>query len=418
MPKYLLLLIAVAFFLTIDFYVFQAVKTVFQAKSETFRNIVYAVFWTLNGLTILAFLMAQMLDPEWLGKRLRWALGIGVFLVYFSKLFSVLFLIIDDLLRAIQWVYYRFVPPAPTPEAPENGEDTISRSEFLAKTGLTLSTLPMVGASFAIISGMHDYRIRKQTIHLPNLPKSFDGIRIAQLSDIHSGTFYNPKAVLGGVEMLLGEKPDLVFFTGDLVNDTAGEMKDYTSIFSKIKAPLGVYSVLGNHDYGDYVRWESIESKRQNLKNLIQLQRDMGWRLMLNEHQLIEQSGDKLAIIGIENWGTKFVKYGKLAQAKVGTQEAAVKLLLSHDPSHWDAEVRPQHPDIDIAFAGHTHGMQLGIEIGNFRWSPVQYVYEQWAGLYQKQHQYLYVNRGFGCLVFPGRLGILPEITIIELKRG
>jgi hypothetical protein len=272
---------------------------------------------------------------------------------------------------------------------------------------------------YGILSGAHDYRIRRQTVFLPKLPASFDGMRVAQLSDIHSGSFFNKTAVRGGVEMLLAEKPDIIFFTGDLVNDRAEEVKEYQDIFSEVKAPLGVYSTLGNHDYGDYFDWPSAEAKRRNLQDLIKVHKQMGWDILMNENRLLKQGSDQLAVLGIENWGTRgFAKYGRLDLAHQGTEEAAVKLLLSHDPSHWDAQVRPYYPDIDLMFAGHTHGMQFGIEVGNFQWSPVQYFYKQWAGLYQEDDQYLYVNRGYGYLVFPGRIGMPPEITILELKKA
>lgn len=219
--------------------------------------------------------------------------------------------------------------------------------------------------------------------------------------------------------MLLKEKPDLALFTGDLVNDRAEEVKDYIEIFGKVKAPLGVYSVLGNHDYGEYVNWGSLDAKRQNLQNLMKAHGTMGWRLLLDEHVPIQVDGEEIGLIGIQNWGMGgFPKYGNLAKAHQGTEKYPVKLLLSHDPSHWNAQVTSQYKDIDVAFAGHTHGMQFGVEIGGFQWSPVQYRYKQWGGLYEQDHQYLYVNRGFGYIGYPGRVGILPEITIVELVKA
>jgi predicted MPP superfamily phosphohydrolase len=261
--------------------------------------------------------------------------------------------------------------------------------------------------------------VRRVTVKLPNLPLAFDGLRIGQLSDIHSGSFWNKTAVKGGVEMMLAEKPDMIFFTGDLVNNESSEIREYFEIFNKLKAPMGVFSVTGNHDYGDYYNWESTEAKRENFKTLVQAHRDMGYDILMNENRIIEQSGEKIAILGIENWGAgRWTKYGQIANAHAGTEEASVKLLLSHDPSHWDAQVRPNYKDIDIAFAGHTHGFQFGIEIPGFKWSPSQYVYKQWAGLYKEDNQYLYVNRGFGYLGYPGRIGMPPELTVVELKRG
>jgi uncharacterized protein len=212
-------------------------------------------------------------------------------------------------------------------------------------------------------------------------------------------------------------RPDLILFTGDLVNNESSEMSGFTDVFSSLKAPLGVYSVLGNHDYGDYHEWPDAESKRINLENLKQLQAEMGWRLLMNENVVLEKNNERIALIGIENWSSKarFPKYGKLPQAYEGTKDIPFKILMSHDPSHWDAEVRPSFPDIDLMLSGHTHGMQFGVEIPWLKWSPVQYVYKQWAGLYQEGRQRLYVNRGFGFIGYPGRVGILPEITMIEL---
>jgi len=256
-------------------------------------------------------------------------------------------------------------------------------------------------------------------VKLKNLPKAFDGLSIGQISDIHAGSFWNKTAVKGGIEMMMKEKPDMIFFTGDLVNNESSEVKDYVSVFEKLKAPLGVYSITGNHDYGDYKSWASQEEKQKNFRDLVQAHKVMGYDILMNEHRMLEQGGEKMAIIGIENWGGgRFAKYGKLDKAYRGSDEAAVKLLLSHDPSHWDAQVRKDYRDIDIAFAGHTHGFQFGVEIGGFKWSPSQYAYKQWAGLYQEEDQYLYVNRGFGYLGYPGRVGIPPELTIVELKRA
>jgi predicted MPP superfamily phosphohydrolase len=346
-----------------------------------------------------------------------------IFINVVVKLFITFFLFIDDFIRLIRWItgFFTNTPPEITTStsAPAiHNQNLIPRSEFLVKTAVIAGALPVIGMGYGILIGAHDYRIRRITVKLPNLPKSFDGLRILQISDVHSGSFFNKKAVKGGVEMILREKADVIFFTGDLVNNIASEVEDYIPVFNKLKAPLGVYSTLGNHDYGDYVSWPSVQAKKQNLENLKQAHKLLGWDLLMNENRILKQSGDQLAIIGVENYGAKgrFPQYGKLAEANRGTHDAAAKLLLSHDPSHWDAQVRPDYPDIDIMFAGHTHGMQFGVEIGNIKWSPVQYMYEQWAGLYQKDNQYLYVNRGYGYIGFPGRVGMPPEITIMELK--
>ncbi|MEN7547540.1 metallophosphoesterase [Rapidithrix thailandica] len=402
--------------LLIDYYAFQAVRLVIQDFSTVFRNIITWSYWSVSALVLAGACLFFFLDAEFLGRNTRSYFMTGVLINLLPKLLIVIFLLLDDAVRLGKWVYAQL--------APSNGAigegDAITRSEFLAKTGLVVGAVPAVGMVYGIVSGAHDYRIRKVKVPLANLPSAFHGFKIAQISDVHSGSFYNKTAVKGGVELLMKQKPDAVFFTGDLVNNRASEMKDYQDIFSKISAPLGVYSVLGNHDYGDYVSWASPEAQKQNLENLKKTHGRMGWNLLMNEHRFLEVDGEKIALLGIENWGAKgrFPKYGKLAQAYKGTEEAPVKLLLSHDPSHWDAQVRPEYSDIDIMFAGHTHGMQFGVEIPGLKWSPVQYMYEQWGGLYQKENQYLYVNRGYGYLGFPGRVGMLPEITIMELVKA
>ena len=250
-----------------------------------------------------------------------------------------------------------------------------------------------------------------------NLPPAFKGLKIVQISDIHSGSFDNRKAVEKGVQKILDLKPDLILFTGDLINDRATEMMGYEDVFSRLKAPMGVFSTLGNHDYGDYVNWPTEEARNQNIEDLKKLQADMGWRLLMNEHVVLEKDGQEIALIGIENWSAKarFPKHGKMWEAYPGAEKYPFKILMSHDPSHWDAEVRPKYGDIDLTLAGHTHGMQFGVEIPGFRWSPVKYVYDEWMGLYEKGKQKLYVNRGYGFIGYPGRVGILPEITLIEL---
>ncbi|WPP49911.1 metallophosphoesterase [Catalinimonas niigatensis] len=410
-------IVALLFFL-MDWYVFQAVRSVIDTMSGNWRKVIYGIYWLITIISIGGFLYYNLGGKEDIGRDFRTIIFSFIFVNYFSKLFGVIFLMIDDVGRAARWTWSQFAGSSSGLTSGKEGGG-ISRSDFLVKSSLVATAIPALTMGYGIISGAHDYRIRRKTVNLKNLPASFDGLRIAQISDIHSGSFFNKTAVAGGIDMLMDEKPDIVFFTGDLVNDRADEVKDYQSLFSKLKAPLGVYSTLGNHDYGDYASWSSGEAKRKNLQNLIQTHKQMGWDLLMNEHRFLSQGSDKIAILGIENWGTGgFAQYGKLNQAYQGAKDAPVKLLLSHDPSHWDAQVRQQYEDIDIMFSGHTHGMQFGIEIGDFKWSPVQYRYKQWAGLYQEGEQYLYVNRGYGYLVFPGRIGILPEITILELKKA
>ncbi len=405
----------VVFFVLVDLYVFQAVLTVSRDWTPLWKSIARYGFWVPTVLCIAALSWWMFSDPYKLTSGMRNWILTGLFATYFSKIFGVLFIFIDDLQRGVRWVASFFSESAPSGLAGK----AITRSEFLAKASLVATAIPFGTMAYGIISGAHDYRVRRVKVTLPNLPKSFDGLRIGQISDIHSGSFYNRTAVMGGVEMLLKEKPDVIFFTGDLVNNQAMEMKDYVNVFDKLKAPLGVYSVTGNHDYGDYYHWHTSEEKRRNFRDLMAVHTQLNYKLLMNEHTFLQESGDKLAVIGIENWGGRgFTKYGKLDQAWKGTEEASVKLLLSHDPSHWDAQVRPQYPDIDMMFSGHTHGFQFGVEIGDFKWSPSQYAYKQWSGLYKEDNQYLYVNRGFGYLGYPGRIGMPPELTIVELNRG
>ncbi|MBL7845301.1 MAG: metallophosphoesterase [Cyclobacteriaceae bacterium] len=415
MAKLMSFFILLGVLVLIDLYVYQAIATVSKDWPVVYKNIVRYGFWIFTALTFTAILWYAYSDPYKYGSQLRNLVLTAVFMVYFSKLFGVLFVLIDDVQRGFRWVVEYFQRDSSTPST----GNTIPRSEFLAKAAVITATIPFAAMTYGIVSGAHDYRIRRKTIYLPNLPKSFDGIRIGQLSDIHSGSFFSKTAVKGGVEMFLKEKPDMIFFTGDLVNNETSEVKEYIDVFSKLHAPLGVYSVTGNHDYGDYKTWVTAEAKKQNFANLVEAHKHMGFDLLMNENRILQEGGDKLAIMGIENWGAgRFAKYGKLDQAYTNTDEAAVKLLLSHDPSHWDAQVRPIYTDIDVMFAGHTHGFQFGVEIGGFKWSPSQYVYKQWADLYQEGQQYLYVNRGFGYIGYPGRIGIPPELTIIELKRA
>ena len=264
----------------------------------------------------------------------------------------------------------------------------------------------------------YNYQLVTKKLRFKNLPESFRGLRIAHISDIHSGSFTDKIAVEKGIRKLMEQKPDIILFTGDLVNNKADEMDDYKDVFSQLKAPMGVYSILGNHDYGDYVDWsyEAI-TKKQNLDNLKKVHADMGWRLLVNEHVMLQKDNHSIALLGIENWSSKirFPKYGRLDLAYAGTEKAPFRILMSHDPSHWDAQVLKEYKDIDLTLSGHTHGMQFGLEMAGFKWSPVQYVYSRWSGLYEEGTQKLYVNPGFGFLGYPGRVGVMPEITMLEL---
>ena len=295
----------------------------------------------------------------------------------------------------------------------------ITRAAFLEKAALTTAVLPFGASIFGISYGAYDYRVLTRTIHLPNLPQAFDGIRIGQISDIHCNPAYYRSKIRGGIELFMQEKPDVIFFTGDLVNYRTSELYEYSEMLRLLRAPMGVFSVTGNHDYGDYISWPTTTAKRKNFQDFIRAHHELGFDILMNENRFLRTGGEQIAILGVENWGKgRFPKLGRLDLAHRGTEEAPVKLLLSHDPSHWDAIVRPDFPDIDVMFAGHTHGFQMGIEIGDFRWSPAKYSYAQWADLYREGRQYLYVNRGFGCLGFLGRIGMPPELTIIELRKA
>lgn len=402
----------------IDWYVWQGLRLAIRNFTPLTQRWIGGVYWSFTTLTLLSYVGMQLLPPDYFGRNIRTFIFAFIAIPYLSKLLAVAILLIDEVRRFFQWIVSLFYPSAAVPSV-ETGEPSIPRSEFLAKTAMVAGAGLMGTFAFGILSGAHDYRIRRVRVSLKNLPKAFDGIKIAQLSDIHTGSFFNKIAVKGGVEMLMNEKPDIAFFTGDLVNDRASEVKDYINIFDKVKAPLGVHSTLGNHDYGDYFKWQSQLAKDRNLTDLKKAHALMGWNLMLDEHRGIKVDGEEIGLIGIQNWGAgNFAKYGNLEKAYQGTDQYPVKMLLSHDPSHWEEQVLPGYKDIDIAFAGHTHGMQFGVEIGNFKWSPVQYRYKQWGGLYEKNDQYLYVNRGFGYLGYPGRVGILPEITILELVKA
>ncbi|MFT7377658.1 MAG: putative MPP superfamily phosphohydrolase, partial [Sphingobacteriales bacterium] len=371
----IIFLIILAF---LEFYGYKAIKTTFQTRAALSRKIYKRIYFSLSVISLVSLILTYIYRDEPVYRNF---LSSIVLAGVISKLILFIFLFVDDIRRFFVWIFRKIAPEK------IQGKPTgrpISRSEFLTTTGTVLATAPLAVMAFGISSGAYDYRVRREKVIIPHLPKSFHGLKIAQISDIHSGSFFNKTAVSGGVDMLLAEKPDVVFFTGDLVNNRALEMQEYVDIFKRIKAPLGVYSTLGNHDYGDYVQWATPELKAANMVHLKEVHAALGWDLLNNENRILEQSGDKIAIIGVENWSNKgrFPKYGDMEIARQNTEDAAVKLLLSHDPSHWEGEILPKYNDIDVMFAGHTHGMQFGIEIGGFQWSPVQYLYKQWAGLY------------------------------------
>ncbi len=303
------------------------------------------------------------------------------------------------------------------PQFPEG--TPMTRRNFTSKLALGMAAIPLGTMLYGIFKTAYDFKIHRPTIRFKNLPAAFDGFKIVQLSDIHTGSLQTDHQLQKAIDLVMEEKPDLIVFTGDLVNNRTDEAFPYIEILSQLAAPYGIYSVLGNHDYGDYEKWDSEEDKEKNMEQMHQVHKRLGWKLLLNEHAAIEKDGEKFALLGIENWGKSkyFPKYGKLNDALQGTDDFEFKILLSHDPSHYDAEVINIRPDIDLTLSGHTHGFQFGIEIPGFKWSPSQYIYPQWAGLYPNGDQYIYVNRGLGCLGYMGRVGIRPEITTIVLRK-
>ncbi|MGE6218820.1 metallophosphoesterase [Nubsella zeaxanthinifaciens] len=400
----------------LDIYCYYAITAVFKKWKPTTKIIFKRAWWIINIGLIVGVFFAIYLN---LFLTARAIILVAFFLLTASKIVMLPFLLIDDLRRLVIKIFKKNVNKTSEETTASLPGEPISRSSFLVKAGLIAGAVPLSSLSWGIISGAYDYQVRRVTLKLPNLPKAFDGITLAQISDIHSGSFYNKTAVQGGVDLLMAEKPDFVFFTGDLVNNLTSEVKDYQNIFSKVKAPLGVYSVLGNHDYGDYHFGKGTSpAKVKNLQDMIATHKIMGYDLLMNQHRRLKVGGEEIGIVGIENWGMgRFPKYGKMELAMQNTDDLPVKLLLSHDPSHWRGEVLPKYKDVDVAFAGHTHGMQFGVRLKEMQWSPVQYIYKEWAGLYQEQQQQLYVNVGYGFLGYPGRVGILPEITIFTLSR-
>jgi predicted MPP superfamily phosphohydrolase len=407
--------VLIAFMVLLDVYFFQALKTVTASATPRTKLIIYSIYWVLS-ITAMVVLMAlpyiHFDKQAKLGRSTVFALIIGLF---FAKLIAAFFFMLDDLRRGVQWLLYK-INNKHSKEAVSAGVEGISRSAFLSWMGM-LAGGGLYGTLVYGFGNRYRYQVKQVQVIDATIPAAFKGLKMVHLSDIHAGSFTNKAAVQKGVQLILSQQPDLILFTGDLVNNVASEMDEYKEVFSLLKAPLGVYSTLGNHDYGDYVKWDSAEAKEANLQQLKQVHADMGWRLLMNEHEVIEKDGQQIALLGVENWSAKarFPKYGNLNKAYAGTENIPFKILLSHDPSHWKEEVCQNFKSINLTLSGHTHGMQFGVEIPGLKWSPVQYVYKEWAGLYQNSGQQLYVNRGFGFLGYPGRVGIMPEITLLEL---
>jgi predicted MPP superfamily phosphohydrolase len=406
--------IFIAIWLLVDLYVFQAVKTAYTGSKAVY---VHYAYWAFDILLMLILIYVGATGKMAGGPPKGGSYLIGLAILSLApKIIVMPFLLIEDIVRLFQGGYVGV-------QKLRNavGSEELSywpRRKFVSQIALGVAAIPFVGTAWGMIKGKYEYRIHKIKIAFKDLPEAFHGFKITQLSDIHSGSFDNPQAVQHGIDMANAQKSDLIVFTGDLVNNVATEMNDWIDHFSQLSAPMGKFSILGNHDYGDYVQWPSEEAKQRNFEALKHVHKQIGFRLLLNESVHIEKDGQKIALLGVENWGKRgFVKHGDLDKAIANIGDDEFKILLSHDPSHWEEKTVPHHKHIHLTMAGHTHGMQFGIEIPGIKWSPVKYIYKQWAGLYEKAGKYIYVNRGFGFLGFPGRVGILPEITVIELAK-
>ena len=390
-----------------DIYFYQIIK---KYNKNKWVNLLIPIYWSFTIIAITNFfLYSFQFELGYYYKTISFNIIIGNFI---SKVLSLPFLLIDDLRRLIIYIFRKKTLKS---------SNKISRSKFLSISASLAYGIPITSLTYGILSNnVYDYRIKRRQINFKKLPLAFDGIKVCHVSDIHVGSLRNRLAVRGGIDMITNEKPDIIFFTGDLVNDKAKELIGWGDDLSKIKAPLGVFSVLGNHDYGEYTSWENEISKTKNFNDLLTAQKEFGWNLLRNQNTRITVDEESINIIGVENWSAsrRFQQYGKLDVAYEGLNKNDFKLLMSHNPSHWNAHVTNNFKDIDLTLSGHTHGLQYGIDIGKFRVSPVRLAYKQWADLYTSNNQYIYVNRGFGFMGYPGRVGILPEITILTLKRS
>lgn len=410
-------IILVIILLLLDIYVFMAVRAMVDNSSSRTRGIIFGIYWTISAAVLLTILLIPYLNFQDWPVNTRSLILTIIFGLVFAKFLIAVFMLLDDVRRGVQWIIRKFSSNTPTANVPD-----ITRSRFLTQVAMLMG-----GGMFATllygITNRYSYRVHKIKLSFQNLPSAFKGLRIVQISDIHSGSLTNKEAVAKGIAMIKAQKADLILFTGDLVNDRAIEMEMHMDLFNQVKAPMGVYSTLGNHDYGDYYAWPDRDvngysvQRTENLERVKAIHGELGWRLLMNEHVTLEKDGQQIALLGIENWSamSRFPKYGDMKKAYAGAAHLPFKILMSHDPTHWDAQVRTEYPDIDLTLAGHTHGMQFGVEIPGIKWSPAQYIYKEWAGLYKEGNQRLYVNRGFGFLGYPGRVGIMPEITVIDL---
>lgn len=402
-------LIPLSIILFLDWYAFQTLRTALTWRTPL------VLYWLISASLYAFFIFGIVYDFRFWNAPWRiYVTGAFLSLLVFKVILAV-FSGIDDIGRLVRWVAKFFTSPNPVAEGVP-----ITRSRFLAQTGMALAGIPFAALVWGMVRNAYNYRVEQVALPIPNLPDELSGLKIVQISDIHTGSFAMKSPIQKAIDLIADIDPDLVFFTGDLVNFRADEATPYIPIFRQIKAKLGVFSVLGNHDYGDYVDWQTPNGRTENRRIIEETHRQMGWELLCNENQVVEKNGHRIAIIGVENWSShpRFPRYGNLQKAYQGCEDCSAKLLLSHDPSHWRAEVLPKYPDINAVFSGHTHGLQFGIKFSGFKWSPVQYSYDEWYGLYSDNKQHLYVNPGFGYVGYPGRVGFLPEITVFTLQKA
>ncbi len=404
--RLLLLLVVIA---VIEIYSFQAFKTITQTKW-----ILSAYKWLSVILVIFIIYQITKFDRR-VGQTAQTLFTLGLLLlVLLPKIVLTLILLAEDVYRLLFGSISYFVSEQkPSDFLPE-------RRKFISQLAMGVAAIPFMGLVYGMTKGKYNYKVIRQTLFFPDLPEAFEGFTITQISDVHSGSFDNPEKIKYAIELINQQKTDMMLFTGDIVNTHAKEMHPWIDVFSKIEGhEFGKYAVLGNHDYGEYVTWPSQAAKDENFKAIKDLYGQIGFRLLLNEHVKIKKGTDELALVGVENWGHNFKQVGDIDKASEHLSAADFKILMSHDPSHWEYIVKKHPKNFQLTLSGHTHGFQFGIEIpGVIKWSPVQYVYKQWAGLYQELGRYIYVNRGFGFHAYPGRVGIWPEISVFELKKG
>lgn len=393
----------------IEWFSFQAFRTLIQRKK------VLVLYQAVSLLFAIYFLytISQFDRSKGQTHQTMFVLGL-VLMVYLPKIVLAIVMLTEDV--------FRVGKGSVTFLAKKKREQPFfaSRRKFVSQLGMGLAAIPFLSLLYGILEGKYNFKVIKKQIYFPDLPEEFDGFTITQISDVHSGSFDNPEKINYAIDLVNAQNSDMILFTGDIVNTHAKEMIPWISTFNRIKEhKYGKYSVLGNHDYGEYVTWPSEKEKEANFQAIKNLYGQIDFKLLLNEHTFIEKGGQKLALIGVENWGHNFKKLGDIDKASEGLSPQDFKILMSHDPSHWDYIVQHHQKNFHLTLSGHTHGMQFGIEIpGYFKWSLVQYVYKQWAGLYENKGKYVYVNRGFGFHAYSGRVGIMPEITVIELKKG